>query len=92
MKNFIIKLHQWALVHPQLTRAFHTAWQTFLGVFLVGISPILNDITNHHYADAKIALIALTGAAMAAALSALKNQVWPTIVAWSASQDSHITK
>lgn len=92
MKNLIITLHQKALSNPNLTKAFHTAWQSFLAVFLVGISPILNDIVNHHYSDAKVALYALFVAALAAAFSAVKNQLWPTVVSWAASSDPHITQ
>lgn len=91
MKTFLIRLHQWAISHPQYVRPLHTAWQSFLGVFLVGISPVLNDIVNHHYSDAKIALYALVTAAVAAALSALKNSLWPTIVSYASSKDNQIT-
>lgn len=90
MKNLLIKLHQWSLSHPQYVRVFHTAWQSFLGVFLIGISPILHDITNHNYADAKVAAIALCGAALAAALSAIKSQVWPIVVGWASQTDTHV--
>lgn len=91
MKNLIIKLHQWALTHPQYVRPFHTFAQSFLGVFLVGISPILNDIVNHHYSDAKIALYALIVAAVAAGISAAKNQLWPILVGWAAQSDIQIS-
>lgn len=91
LKTLLVKLHQWALAHPQVVRPFHTFWQSFLGVFLVGISPILNDIANHHYSDAKVALYALVGAAVAAAFSAVKSQIWPTLVSWSASSSTQIT-
>ena len=90
MKSKIVALHQWAITHPEYVRPFHTAWQSFLGVFLVGISPILNDIVNHHYSDAKVALYALVTAAVAAALSAVKSQVWPTLVSWSSSSNDQI--
>lgn len=85
MKNLLIKLHQWSLSHPQYVRVVHTFWQSFLGVFLVGISPILHDVTSHHFADAKVALIALIGAAVASALSAVKSQVWPVVVGWASN-------
>lgn len=90
IKQFLIKLHQWALSHPQYVRPLHTAWQSFLGVFLVGISPILHDVTQHHFNDAKVALIALLGAAVAAGLSTAKSQLWPIVVNWASSQDTHI--
>lgn len=92
MKNLIIKLHQWSLSHPQFVRPFHTFVQSFLGVFLVGISPILHDVTSHHFNDAKVALIALIGAGVAAGLSTAKSQLWPVIVGWASSTDTHITQ
>lgn len=92
MKKLIIKLHQWALSHPAQTRAFHATWQTFLGVFLTGISPVLKLITSHNFADVKVALFALIGAAIAAALSTAKSQLWPLLVNQASSTTSHITQ
>lgn len=92
MKNLLVKIHQLALSHPSYIRPLHTFWQSFVGVFVLGISPIITDITSHHFADAKIALIALISAALAAGLSAVKNSVWPTVVAWANQDQSHIAK
>lgn len=89
MKQFIIYLHQKALSHPTLVKASHTAWQSFLGVFLVGITGVFN---THSLSDAKTALIALLGAAVAAGLSAGKSVLWPTVINWAALADPHITE
>lgn len=87
LKQFIIHLHQKALSNPTLVRAFHTFYQTFTGVFLVGITGVFN---THSLSDAKTALIALTGAAVASGLSAGKSAVWPTITNWAVQSDPQI--
>lgn len=80
-KKIVLKLDQWAVAHPQLKKPVHTAIQAFLGVFIAGITPIIHLVTTHDLADAKVALFALIGAALAAAFSVLKTQLWPIILA-----------
>lgn len=89
MKNLIIKLHQKALSNPTIVKAIHSFWQAFTGTFLVGISGVLG---THSLSDGKTALIALTGAALASALSAAKSTVWPTVVSWASQTQPHITQ
>lgn len=57
-----------------LIRVFHTFWQAFLAVFLLGITNILSAVlSTHNLSDAKSALIALVVAGVASGLAALKN-------------------
>jgi hypothetical protein len=60
-------------VQALLVRAFKTFVQAFLSVFLVGITPILTNITSVGYSGAKAALVALVTGAIAAGISALMN-------------------
>lgn len=81
IKQWLIVLHQWSLKHPTVTRVFHTAWQVAAAFFISGISAI------HTAGDAR----ALVMAAIAAGLSAGKNQAWPLVVSWAASEAQHVT-
>lgn len=55
-------------------RVVHTAWQAFVGVFLLGITGVASSLlSTHNFSDARSALLALAGAAVAAALSAAKG-------------------
>lgn len=57
-----------------LVRMFHTFWQAFLAVFILGLLPVVSDVLNtRSISGAKAALLALVVAAAAAGLSALKN-------------------
>ncbi len=57
-----------------LVRAFHTFWQSFTAVFLLGIFGVLSTVlSSHTLSDATSALVALVIASVAAGLSALKN-------------------
>lgn len=61
-------------VQATLVRVFHTFWQAFVAVFILGITPVVSDVLNtHSLSGAKTALLALVVAAAAAGLSALKN-------------------
>lgn len=60
-----------------LTRALHTAWQTFTVVFLMGLTDVFNAFQNDVNAG-KAALVALLASAVAAALSAVKTFVVQT--------------
>ena len=54
-------------------RVVHTFWQSFLGVFLLGITTVLSSLlSTHNFSDARSALVALVVAAVAAAFSAVK--------------------
>lgn len=57
-----------------LVRAFHTFWQAFLAVFVLGLTPVIRDVlSTGTLSGSKSALLALVVAAVAAGLSALKN-------------------
>jgi hypothetical protein len=57
-----------------LVRTFHTFWQSFLAVFLLGIFSVISDVlSTGSFSGAKSALLALVVASAAAGLSALKN-------------------
>lgn len=56
-----------------VTRAFKTFVQAFLAVFIVGLTPIIQGITNVGWSGAKAALVALVTAAVAAGISAAMN-------------------
>jgi hypothetical protein len=60
-----------------LKRALHTAWQTGLTVFLLGLVDVFNAF-QRGLEPGKAALLGLAGAAVAAALSALKTYVSQT--------------
>jgi hypothetical protein len=92
VKTPLITLHQWSLSHPRLVKPLHTFWQTFVGIFAAAALPILNTIPAIHSAsDLKVAVVSLIAAALASALSAAKNSLWPMIVAWATSQANHIS-
>lgn len=81
IKAFLIKLHQWSLSHSAYVRPLHTAWQVGVAYLLVNASGI------HNAHDLKIVAVA----ALAAGLSAGKSQLWPIVVSWASSTDTHIT-
>lgn len=59
---------------PVVSRAFHTFWQSFSAVFLLGITGVLSQLlTTHNYSDVRSAGTALVVAALAAGFSALKT-------------------
>lgn len=61
-------------IRALLVRAFHTFWQAFVAVFLLGIFSVISDVlSTNSISGAKTALLALVVAALAAGLSALKN-------------------
>lgn len=57
-----------------LKRALHTFWQTFTVVFMAGLLDVFSAFQKDVHAG-KAALVALTLAAIASALSALKTMV-----------------
>lgn len=81
VKALLVILHQWALSHPDATRAIHTVWQAVAAYLIVTVPNI------HTPTDVKVA----AGGAIAAGLSKAKSVVWPLLVAWAASETSHIT-
>lgn len=56
-----------------VTRAFKTFVQAFLAVFIVGLTPIIQGITNAGWSGSKAALVALVTGAIAAGISAVMN-------------------
>jgi len=56
-----------------LKRVLHTAIQAFIAVFVLGLGDVLNAFKGSGLDAAKAAGLALVGAAIAAAVSALKN-------------------
>ncbi len=60
----------WRGLPDWLQRAIHTFWQTFASTFVIGLVPIVADLTS--FSDTKLALIALATASFASALSAFK--------------------
>jgi len=60
-------------IQALLTRAFKTFVQAFLAVFIAGLTPIINGITNTGWSGSKAALVALVSGALAAGISALMN-------------------
>lgn len=59
-----------------LVRVFHAFWQTFLGVFLLGLTPVVSDVLKTgSISGAKAALLALVAAAAAAGFSTIKNVI-----------------
>lgn len=61
-------------VQALLVRAFHTFWQAFVAVFVLGLTPVISDVLNtKSISGSKTAVLALVVSAVAAGLSALKN-------------------
>lgn len=60
-------------VQALITRAFKTFVQAFLAVFITGLTPIIQGITNTGWSGAKAALVALVAGAIAAGISAAMN-------------------
>lgn len=57
-----------------LVRAFKTFVQTFITVFVLGLTPIISSIlSTHNLSGASSALLALVAAAGAAGISAVMN-------------------
>jgi len=66
----------WNKLPDGVKRVVHTFWQSFLGVFLLGITGIVSNLlSTHSLSDARSALVALVAAAVAAALSAVKSKL-----------------
>lgn len=86
MKGILSTLKSWLLAvwsMPIVSRAVHTFWQAFLAVFVAGITPIMPMVLGHSYGDAKAAMFALIGAALAAGFSAAKTAV---VLWWKAKK------
>lgn len=72
MKALLLKLWH----DPLVNKAAHTFWQTFLALFLVGISGIARSLLKtHNISGAESALLSLVVASAAAAFSAVKTSV-----------------
>lgn len=57
-----------------LVRAFHTFWQAFLAVFVLGLTPVISDVLKTgSVSGSEAAVLALVVAALSAGFSALKN-------------------
>ena len=86
MKGILSTLKSWLLAvwsMPIVSRAVHTFWQAFLAVFVAGVTPIMPMVLGHSYGDAKAAMFALIGAALAAGFSAAKTAV---VLWWKAKK------
>lgn len=64
----------WNRLPDDVKRVIHTFWQTFLAVFVLGITGILTALLRtHNISDAESAVVALVGASAAAGFSAVKG-------------------
>lgn len=59
--------------HPTAAKAFHTFYQSFIGVLVLGLTPVFSAATSGNVHEAGVALVALVSAALAAGLSAAKS-------------------
>lgn len=75
MLNKLKSLLRGLWANDNVRRVVHTFLQAFIAVFVVGLTNVLNAFQNNGLAAGKAALLALVGAAIAAALSAVKNAV-----------------
>jgi GH25 family lysozyme M1 (1,4-beta-N-acetylmuramidase) len=67
---------EFELMKAVLVRVFHTFWQSFAAVFVVSITGLTSTLLSvHTLSDAKSFGLALVAAAIAAALSAVKNLI-----------------
>jgi len=73
MKNLLKKIKDFVVSHPILSKALHTFYQAFIGVFIIGLTPILTTALNGDIETAKLAMLSLLSASLAAGISALKT-------------------
>jgi hypothetical protein len=73
MKKLFEKIKDYIVGHPILSKALHTFYQAFIGVFVVGFTAVLNSVLNGDIETAKIAILSLLSASLAAGISALKT-------------------
>jgi hypothetical protein len=73
IKTFFIKIKDYVVSHPILSKALHTFYQAFIAVFVVGFTAVLNSVLNGDIETAKIAILSLLSASLAAGISALKT-------------------
>ena len=69
MKNLV---NLWNKLPDAVRRAVHTFWQAFLATVALGLTPVLNALSDGRFNEAGTLLLALAAAAVATALSALK--------------------
>lgn len=66
----------WNNLPDSVRRVIHTFWQTFAGIFVLGVTDILQELLRTgDFSNARLAVMALVSAAVAAALSAVKGKV-----------------
>lgn len=75
MKTLYKKFVAFLQSNSLASKAFHTFYQAFLSVFLLGLSPVIDLIARGHVNDAKLALFSLVGGGIAAGLSAVKTKI-----------------
>jgi hypothetical protein len=73
MKKIFEKIKDYIVGRPILSKALHTFYQAFIGVFVVGFTAVLNSVLNGDIETAKIAILSLLSASLAAGISALKT-------------------
>lgn len=69
------KIIDFIKAHPLISKALHTFWQSFIAVFIVGLTPIVQNVLNGNIDLAKAGIIALITASVAAGFSALKTYI-----------------
>lgn len=66
-------VNTWQRLPDWLRRLVHTAYQSFIGVFLLGITNVIADLLQSgNFSSAKAALVALVSSGVAVAISAVK--------------------
>jgi len=65
----------WNGLPDSVKRVIHAFWQTFAGVFVIGLPVILAVLKAHGVSEAEKALLSLVSAAGAAGFSAVKALV-----------------
>lgn len=73
MKALFLKVKDFIIAHPVISRALHTFWQSFSSAFITGLIAILTNVFNGQLNMIWTSLIALFIASLASGLSALKT-------------------
>lgn len=73
VKDFLIKIKDYVVGHPIVSKALHTFYQAFIAVFVVGLTPAVTSAMNGNIDQAKLAIVSLLSASLASGISALKT-------------------